>query len=904
MAINSPFPIIFMQLVRPRYLAGLLTPWFPLLIGAIINHQACAQSFIVPDETLGVEQTQIIENVNDLPVEVITGGARRGQNLFHSFREFNVSTDRGAYFFNPDASIQNILGRVTGNSISTILGTLGTFGQGNPNLFLINPNGIVFGKNASLNVQGSFTATTASSVAFNSGGFFSAINPEAPSTLLTVNPSAFLFNAIAPPAQIINRSTASSTVLGGSTFGLQVPNGAILTLLGGDVTLEGGLIGVLDGRVEIGTVADAGSVAIDSNGYLQFPLELQRGNVTLTQESLLVSVPLDAGGEIVITASNIQLLDSRLIGGIFPDLSTEGSRAGDLTLDATGTIQVAQNSRIVNNVGFGSSGDSGNLNIQANHIILDNGIISSSVDGTGEGGNIRIIADFLTITNGAQLSASVSGRGNSGSILIDVENKISIDGADPVTGFSSSGISSSILPGGAGNGGDIAIRAGSLSVTNGGQLSALNSGLGDGGNILIDVLDEVSIDGADPINGSVSGILSIIQFNGLGNGGNIEINAGERLRISNGGVLSADAFGEGDGGNIVLNAFDSVILTGSNSSFSSAISTTTASRGSGGNIEVNTDYLNISDDAVLTATAISDGDGGNITVDVTRLDLLSGGSFRAQTISNGRSGKITINADEQIFISGRGMSGIPSNLTVRFTPDSVAGEIELNTGTLHLDEQGEITAVAPSGNGGNLTLNIQNLLLMRRGSRISVTAGTLEQNGNGGNILINVPFIVAIPAENSDIAADAFDGAGGKVTITAKGIFGIEPRPQRTALSDITASSELGVSGTVAIDTLDTSFIQNSLSQLRSDSIDTNELLAQTCIIRQDQPEGTFYITGTGGIPNRPNDPALSTYPTNTIQSTTQTADRPWKLGDPIVEPQGFYTLADGRFVMSRECDR
>jgi len=884
-----------MLLSRPWYLAGLLGPWLDLVAATAMDNKAYAQSFIVPDETLGTEQTQIIENFNDLPVEVITGGAQRGQNLFHSFQEFNVSADRGAYFFNPDASIQNILGRVIGNSISTILGTLGTFGQGSPSLFLINPNGIVFGENASLNVQGAFTATTASGVDFVEGGVFSAINPEAPSTLLTVNPSAFLFNAIVPPAQIINRSTASSTVLGGSTFGLQVPNGAVLTLLGGDVILEGGLIGVLDGRVEIGAVADAGSVAIDSNDHLQFPSELQRGNVTLTQESLLVSSHLDAGGEIVITADNIQILGSQLIGGIFPDLSTEGSRAGDLTLDATGTIQIAQNSRIENNVGFGASGDAGSLNIQANHIILDNGIISSSVDGIGEGGDIEIRADFLTITNGGQLSALISGSGDSGNILIEVEDEISIDGADPVYGFPS-GIFSSTLPSGVGSGGNIDILAGSLSVTNGGQLSALNSGLGNGGNILIDVLDEVSIDGADPINGSVSGILSIIELSGLGNGGNIEINAGERLRISNGGVLNASAFGEGDGGNIVINAFDSVILTGLNSGFSSAINTTTASQGSGGNIEVNTDYLNISDDAVLTARAISDGDGGNIIVDVTRLDLLSGGSFRAQTISNGRSGKITINADEQIFISGRGMSGIPSNLTVQFTPDSVAGEIELNTGTLHLDEQGEIIAVAPSGNGGNLTLNIQDLLLMRRGSQISVTAGTLEQNGNGGNLTVNVPFIIAIREENSDISADAFAGTGGNVTITARGIFGIEPRSERTPLSDITASSELGVSGVVTLNTLDTSSIENSLTNLEDTITDTAALTAGSCIARSDQSLGSFTVTGSGGLPQRPDNTSISSYPTGTVRTIAEPTAS-------LQEPDNVYQLPDGRLVLSHTCE-
>jgi filamentous hemagglutinin family protein len=87
-------------------------------------------------------------------VEAIGGGAQRGQNLFHSFQEFNVSEARGAFFFSPDAAIQNILARVTGGNRSEILGVLGTFGNSQPNLFLVNPNGIIFGGNAQLNVGG------------------------------------------------------------------------------------------------------------------------------------------------------------------------------------------------------------------------------------------------------------------------------------------------------------------------------------------------------------------------------------------------------------------------------------------------------------------------------------------------------------------------------------------------------------------------------------------------------------------------------------------------------------------------------------------------------------------------------------------------------------------------------
>jgi filamentous hemagglutinin family protein len=165
---------------------------------ASIAECARAQSRIVPDNTLGNERSVVEKNFNNLPVEVITGGAQRSRNLFHSFREFNVSEGRGAYFANP-TGVENILTRVTGDNVSHILGTLGVLG--NANLFLINPNGIIFGQNAFLDMRGSFVATTANAIQFGARGFFSATNPQSPSSLLTVNPSAFFFNQIAVTQQ-------------------------------------------------------------------------------------------------------------------------------------------------------------------------------------------------------------------------------------------------------------------------------------------------------------------------------------------------------------------------------------------------------------------------------------------------------------------------------------------------------------------------------------------------------------------------------------------------------------------------------------------------------------------------------------------------------------------------------
>jgi large exoprotein involved in heme utilization and adhesion len=158
-----------------------------------------------------------------------------------------------------------------------------------------------------------------------------------------------------------------------------------------------------------------------------------------------------------------------------------------------------------------------------------------------------------------------------------------------------------------------------------------------------------------------------------------------------------------------------------------------------------------------------------------------------------------------------------------------------------------------------------------------------------------VPFIIAIPAENSDIAADAFEGAGGNVNITARGIFGIAPRPQRTPLSDITASSQLGVSGVVTLNTLDTSFVEG-LSSLADTIVDTATLTAGSCIARTDESLGAFTVTGSGGLPRRPGDSGISSYPTDTVHTGAASTAL-------LQEPDGVYQLPDGRLVLSRTCE-
>ncbi len=192
---------------------------YVLVIGGVLfvsPHSAVAQLQPIADNTMGNENSFVTPGeVDGIPTDLITEGARRGSNLFHSFQEFSIDEGRAAYFANPPG-VDNILGRVTGSGRSDILGQLGVLGEAN--LFLINPNGIVFGPNSSLNIGGSFLASTADAMEFGDRGVFSATTPEAPSPLLTINPSAFFFNQIQTGDITVQSRTGFDPVL--KTFGL------------------------------------------------------------------------------------------------------------------------------------------------------------------------------------------------------------------------------------------------------------------------------------------------------------------------------------------------------------------------------------------------------------------------------------------------------------------------------------------------------------------------------------------------------------------------------------------------------------------------------------------------------------------------------------------------------------
>ncbi len=312
---------------------------------------------ITPDNTLP-NNSSVTREGN---IFNITEGTQAGNNLFHSFGEFSVPNGSAASFNNA-VDIQNIIGRVTGGSVSNINGLIRA--NGTANLFLINPNGIIFGRGARLDIGGSFVGTTANAIGFGDRGFFSATNPESSPSLLTVNPSALLFNQI-QTASIQNNSV-----------GLRVPNGNGLLLVGGDINMDSGRLFAFGGRVELGGLASAGTVGLNGNGNnlsLSFPDSLQRSNISLNNGAL-VYVAAEDGGSIAVNARNLEMTgESELFAGIQNRLNSNNGKAGNIDVNATGAINLDNRSSIRNLVLPEANGQGGDVNISANTLQVEGG---------------------------------------------------------------------------------------------------------------------------------------------------------------------------------------------------------------------------------------------------------------------------------------------------------------------------------------------------------------------------------------------------------------------------------------------------------------------------------------------------------------------------------------------------
>ncbi|MEM9808657.1 MAG: filamentous hemagglutinin N-terminal domain-containing protein, partial [Cyanobacteria bacterium P01_D01_bin.56] len=524
--------------------------------------------FIVPGSTLA----QSVESDNTLAPDVsnvtfspgnntfeITGGQVSGDQraLFHSFSEFSVPLGSTA-FFNHDASVQNIIGRVTGDSTSVIDGSIRT--GGTADLFLLNPNGIIFGPEAKLEINGSFLATTADRILFEGGEFFSATEVENQPLLTVGVPIGLQFGQT--PGSIINRSVSEGV-------GLQVPRRETLALVGSDVIFDQGGMNAQYGRLEVGSVAANSFIDITpaSEGWaLSYEavedfrdIELQQATISTDgpDPTSLIDILVPSSGDIQLRGRDIVITnDSKVLVPRF----IISDAVGDLIIISSDSVEISDSSILSTNVSFGTAGSifieterlvikdlgsidgstvsvsefrtGGNLTIRAQDSVeLQNGFIATDTSSSQDAGNIDIQTARLTLVEGSQISTVTQGSGNAGVLNISTTESVLIS---DTSGINPSGLFSRTSS--TGNAGRVSVETEQLTIQDGGRISVAaepdETGglvLGDAGSALIQA-EQISLqDNGQITAANVSSTSEGIQLQGVDS---LSVSGGSQITAS------------------------------------------------------------------------------------------------------------------------------------------------------------------------------------------------------------------------------------------------------------------------------------------------------------------------------------------------------------------------------------
>ncbi|MEC4812035.1 MAG: filamentous hemagglutinin N-terminal domain-containing protein [Scytonema sp. PMC 1069.18] len=795
----------------------------------------------------------------------ITGGTQAGSNLFHSFQQFSVPTGSTAFFNNP-ADIQNVIGRVTGKFVSNIDGLIRS--SGTANLFLINPNGIVFGPNARLDVGGSFLASTASGLKFADGFEYSASNTQS-APLLTIsvpiglqfgsNPEKITLQGVGH--DVIYENITNSTrgqdkrgTVNTEKEGLQVKSGQTLGLIGGNVILEGGILKAPSGQIEIVSVGSNQSFNLQQPWNFNNQDIASFGDIQISGKSF-VSTTGDGGGGIAIAGRNITLSEQSLLLA-----DTLGSiNGGEISIKGD---SIALNQSTINSNTYGT-GNSGLIRIDAKNITFENNseVNIAAEESIGNAGEILINADSLIFRNRAGLNTNTYSQGNAGIINI-VANSLLIDNEGDTVGFGSlayygstgdagdininvagpmamksAGIQTDVS--GKGKAGTIDIRANSLRTEQSAILSRL-FGTGQPGEIKINVEGSLEILDRTQINSSTD--------DGESNGGNISIHANSVL-IQQSEVLSQTSNDStGNAGEININVVGSFILK--NNAF---LNSQTQGIGNGGKINVSANSLQIENRSRVFSNTSNQGNAGEININVVdSFKLQKGVSLSTETSGTGNAGTININAN-----SLQVQDAAIRSTTGADNPGQ-GGVININTNSFQLDNSTVSSATGDNstGNAGGIQLNTKSLQIIRdanilsttgtnsrgQGGVIRISADSFQldnskvssatgdnSTGDAGNIQLNINNLLFLRNQSfisTTAGTGSVGGDGGNITINASRGFVVAVPDEN---SDITANAFSGSGGRVSIKATDIFGIaplsRQDLERLRPDDLDPNQLL-------------------------------------------------------------------------------
>ncbi len=647
--------------------AGTAARW----IGASLLAAGVLRAEVITDGSLGA--------AGSLPgpaFQIPAGlGKKVDANLFHSFSQFNLANGESATFSGP-ADVLRIFARVTGGSASSIDGLLRSTIPG-ANFYFLNPNGVLFGPNAAVDVGGAFAVVTGDHIALSDGTRFNAAPGPADATLTSAPPAAFGF--LPANAGPISIQGSTLTAAAGATWSLiggdvQMTNATLNTngvvIRGGRLVMENSKIAATlqtpDHRVDVKLQQSlamtafsfieahaVGPVAADAVVDVAAPQMTLSGvsvissaaesttrgaNVRITADTLdlsdigrvdAFSVAPGAGGDIEVVAHNVMIRDS---GSAISAQAVADGPGGNVRLNLTGQLTIGAGG-VIQTSTFGPA-QAGNISIVAQHVTATGGfsqltgiIADNQPDTTGAAGNVSLmLSGHLELAAGARISSDTLSQGAGGEVSITAQSaSILGQGLADITAISTE--TQSPLGGGAGG----AIRlhiGGDLTITGGGEVSATSFGSGAGGSIDI-TAGSVFISGAGAV--ALPGIAARTNDKTVGGrGGDVRMKIAGPLAVVAGGKVTVSTFGTGAAGSADIEAGE-IFVSGENSQISAATSAA-LNGGAGGNLNLRTPLLRVSDLGRISASTAGPGDGGSIDITAQRIEL-NNGTITADTMA-------------------------------------------------------------------------------------------------------------------------------------------------------------------------------------------------------------------------------------------------------------------------------
>ena len=644
------------------------------------------------------------------PAQTLTGpdfnigqdlGKRAGNNLFHSFQDFNINAGESATFTG-DADLQRVISRVTGGNISTIDGLLKSEIP-NADFYFTNPAGFFFGPNAAIDIDGAFHVSTADYLKFGENETFFS-QPLENEVLSTQAPTAYGFldaeiGKITFEHSLLNLDAEKSfSVIGGD---IQASGIKGLDVLGTIIIVPGGDVNLI-------SLASVGEVQINTkeSDISTFNLEsfTELGNIFFEDRSR-ISVDGIGGGNIKVYGNNLTILSSQ-----FQSVTRGQFQGGNIQINLTGSLDILKGGLIL--MGTVAGGNAGDLEFIAKDILIDGansinptGLFSQTdSESGGDGGDISISSASLAVINNGLIISRTDG--------------------DEIGG----------------KGGDISINADSFGVIGGGWIDARSNSNAAGGDIVINTIDFF-------LNNDAK-VTAITQKKG--DGGNITISTG-KLIFENNTQIDAATLGEGEGGNIAVRAD---ILSAAEGS---RIRASTQGDGNGGNLNVTTGSVFLK--GILTQLGVNTfskqngGNAGELNLITSTLEVQDGATISGTTNGDGNAGTIQIDSD-LITIDRHGLTeggdfttGIFSNTQSNGEAAGNAGNIIIDTRKLELLGGGQVSSDSRSiGNGGSIQINAESILIDGNQSNSisgivavsnpSINSETIVSSGNAGEIEI------------------------------------------------------------------------------------------------------------------------------------------------------------------------